>query len=351
VLKVNVSDLRNRLPEYLEKAQAGEEIPVTRRGRVIARLTAAQEARAGAKERLLSANVAGTHRESIGFRITRRTSHWPKSAEYLPREKLHRIVEDLVQKRLARAIHLGFIGMTGRMLDSFEMIPRPLLEHLGDTLGIAVPTLASLRALYSRRSTLFEHQRFQRDCTPTPCFAPTIHAESIDEGQDLRSTRNLSFAFGLLILLALSRPAFTDPVKTPDPGPEDTCPVCGMFVAKYPEWIATVLYKDGHAHHFDGAKDLFKYLLDMPKWAPGHGGEDIAQIGVTEYYGLSRIAAKQAWYVIGSDVLGPMGHELVPLQTRADAEEFMRDHAGQRILQFDEVTLDLLTGLDDGRFR
>ena len=50
--------------------------------------------------------------------------------------------------------------MTGRMLDSFEMIPRPLLEHLGDTLGIAVPTLASLRALYSRRSTLFEHQRW-----------------------------------------------------------------------------------------------------------------------------------------------------------------------------------------------
>ncbi|MES9854890.1 MAG: hypothetical protein ABW170_24045 [Candidatus Thiodiazotropha sp. L084R] len=22
-----------------------------------------------------------------------------------------------------------------------------------------------------------------------------------------------------------------------------------MFVAKYPEWIATVVYKDGHAHH------------------------------------------------------------------------------------------------------
>jgi TnpA family transposase len=62
--------------------------------------------------------------------------------------------------QLAGAIHLGFIKMTGRMLDSFEMIPRPLLEHLGDILGIAVPTLASLRALYSRRSTLFEHQRW-----------------------------------------------------------------------------------------------------------------------------------------------------------------------------------------------
>lgn len=52
MLEVNVSDLRNRLPEYLAKAQAGEEILVTRRGRVIARLTAARDARSSAKQRL-----------------------------------------------------------------------------------------------------------------------------------------------------------------------------------------------------------------------------------------------------------------------------------------------------------
>jgi hypothetical protein len=62
--------------------------------------------------------------------------------------------------QLAAAIHIGFIKMTGQMLDSFEIIPRPLLEHVGDTLGIDVPTLAPLRALYSRRSTLFEHQQW-----------------------------------------------------------------------------------------------------------------------------------------------------------------------------------------------
>ena len=62
--------------------------------------------------------------------------------------------------QLAGAIHIGFIKMTGRTLDAFETIPRPLLKHLGETLGIAVPTLASLRALYRRRSTLFEHQQW-----------------------------------------------------------------------------------------------------------------------------------------------------------------------------------------------
>ena len=36
--EVNVSELRNHLPEYLARAELGEEILVTRRGRVIARL-------------------------------------------------------------------------------------------------------------------------------------------------------------------------------------------------------------------------------------------------------------------------------------------------------------------------
>ena len=154
----------------------------------------------------------------------------------------------------------------------------------------------------------------------------------------------------LLVLMTMSATAPGEPVSVPDPGTRDTCPVCGMFVAKYPEWTATVLYKDGHAHHFDGAKDLFKYLLDLSRWAPGHDAADIAAVAATDYYSLERIAARGAWYVIGSDVLGPMGHELIPLRTREDAEEFMDDHAGRRILRFDEVTPQLLLDLDAGRF-
>ncbi|MFZ1576240.1 MAG: nitrous oxide reductase accessory protein NosL, partial [Chromatiaceae bacterium] len=128
------------------------------------------------------------------------------------------------------------------------------------------------------------------------------------------------------------------------------CPVCGMFVAKYPHWTATVLYRDGHAHHFDGAKDLFKYLFDLPKWAPGHQAEDIIAIAVIEYYGLDRIPARDAWFVIGSDVLGPMGHEFVPLASEADAQEFLRDHAGKRILRFEAVTSELPDHLDAANF-
>ena len=140
------------------------------------------------------------------------------------------------------------------------------------------------------------------------------------------------------------------PVDLPAPGPRDICPVCGMFVAKYPEWIATIEYEDGRVLHFDGAKDFFKYLRDMPKYAPDRSPDQIAAMGVTEYYGLSRVDARAALYSVGSDVLGPMGHELVPLANDADAADFTRDHKGRKLLAFDEVALPLLADLDQGHF-
>jgi len=140
------------------------------------------------------------------------------------------------------------------------------------------------------------------------------------------------------------------PVDLPPPGPRDTCPVCGMFVAKYPEWIATVLWDDGEAVHFDGAKDFFKYLDDLEKYAPGRSRDQIAGMGVTEYYDLRLVDAQDALYAIGSDVLGPMGHELVPLMTEEDATDYMRDHRGMRLVGFEDVTGAMLTGLDAGRF-
>jgi nitrous oxide reductase accessory protein NosL len=122
-----------------------------------------------------------------------------------------------------------------------------------------------------------------------------------------------------------------------------------MFVAKYPQWLAAIVYKDNHAHYFDGAKDMFKYLLSFPKYAPGHKQEDIAVIAVSEYYDLRRVNAMEAVYVIGSDVTGPMGHELVPFASREDAEEFIQDHKGRIVLSGD-VSLEMLAKLDRGVF-
>jgi copper chaperone NosL len=135
-------------------------------------------------------------------------------------------------------------------------------------------------------------------------------------------------------------------VVVPAPAPADTCPVCGMFVARYPQWIATAVWKDGTAVHFDGSKDLFTYLLKLSTYSPRRSLQDVVVIAVTEFYDLRRIDARQTFYVMGSDVLGPMGRELVPLATRADAEEFARDHHGTRVLTFSQVTMQVIRQID-----
>lgn len=143
-------------------------------------------------------------------------------------------------------------------------------------------------------------------------------------------------------------PARADEVVVPPPPANAVCPVCGMFVAKFPEWVAAVVYMDGHAHYFDGAKDMFKFLARPKYYVPGHRPEDVATIAVTDYYETARIDARTAFYVIGSDVLGPMGHELVPFLTRSAAADFIKDHGGSAILTFDQVTPAIIERLDRG---
>ena len=130
------------------------------------------------------------------------------------------------------------------------------------------------------------------------------------------------------------------------PKPADKCPVCGMFVAKYPDWMAQAIYRDGSYAVFDGAKDLFKYLFNLPTYAPTKRATDIAALYVTDYYSLSLVDGKAAWYVLGSDVLGPMGRELIPVAAEKEARQFMVDHKGKRLLRFAEVAADALKGLD-----
>ena len=125
------------------------------------------------------------------------------------------------------------------------------------------------------------------------------------------------------------------------PGRDEKCPVCGMFVYKYPDWATGILFADGRREVFDGAKDLFRYYFDMRRFGGKKGPEDVAVVFVTDYYSLEPIDGRAAFYVIGSDVFGPMGKELVPFASRVGAEEFLRDHGGRRIIVFDEVEREL----------
>ena len=52
MLNVNVTELRSHLPDYLKKVRAGEEVAVTSRGKVIARLVPEVDETVVARQRL-----------------------------------------------------------------------------------------------------------------------------------------------------------------------------------------------------------------------------------------------------------------------------------------------------------
>jgi len=161
-----------------------------------------------------------------------------------------------------------------------------------------------------------------------------------------RSAIALEFIIiSLMLFLITTSPSAgqKEPVR---PSPRDKCPVCGMFVVKQPDFIAEIIFKDSAYAVFDGAKDMFKYYFNLGKYNPKRKYADIDAIYATDYYRLTFIDGYKAYYVGGSDVYGPMGRELISFGKSSDAEEFKRDHKGKAILQFKDITYDVIKGLD-----
>ena len=119
---------------------------------------------------------------------------------------------------------------------------------------------------------------------------------------------------------------------------DDKCPICGMFVYKYKKWAAQIYYGDTH-YTFDGVKDMMKYYF--------LNTDNISKILVTDYYSQDVINAHKAYFVVGSDVYGPMGDELIPFKSRSEAEVFSIDHKALKILKFSEINKKEIYKLDE----
>jgi len=124
------------------------------------------------------------------------------------------------------------------------------------------------------------------------------------------------------------------------------CAVCGMFVAKYPIWVA-VIESSGKSRYFDGAKDMLAFYFN-PRAFGGSDADRKGAIWVKDYYSLKWIDGRKAFYVTGSDIMGPMGHEFIPFDGRSAAETFMQDHKGKKILAFSDITPEMVDSMRRG---
>ena len=65
-------------------------------------------------------------------------------------------------RRVAAAIQMLFLRASGRPLDRFATVPKTLLRSVCDALETPAVSIASLRSLYARRQTLYEHQAWAK---------------------------------------------------------------------------------------------------------------------------------------------------------------------------------------------
>ena len=111
----------------------------------------------------------------------------------------------------------------------------------------------------------------------------------------------------------------------------DRCAHCGMRIAADSPFRTGATSASGGASSFDTPKCLFRWLQS----SAGSGARDIWAL---DYYRRERRDATTLFLVLGSDVLGPMGHDLVPVEGRERADRFSSEHHGTRVLAFSEIT-------------
>lgn len=154
------------------------------------------------------------------------------------------------------------------------------------------------------------------------------------------------FLLALFFCQVIACSAFAADKVPPAPSAKAKCPVCGMFVAKYHDWVSAITFKDSTTVFFDGPKDMFRFYLNPGKFGSSKKQSDVASIYVKDYYSLAPVDGRGAFYVIGSDVLGPMGKELVPFAKKEHAEGFLTDHGGKSVIRFGEIDALMLKSLE-----
>jgi hypothetical protein len=119
---------------------------------------------------------------------------------------------------------------------------------------------------------------------------------------------------------------------------EQRCPVGGMVIGGKDGQGATITYKEGrvvgfagaaaavskegHAVGFEGARCLFIYKSVLQKY--GIDVRDIKSQLATDFASRKMIDLPKGFLVLGSDVKGPIGFELIALSTKEEAEISMR---------------------------
>ena len=123
----------------------------------------------------------------------------------------------------------------------------------------------------------------------------------------------------------------------------DSCQNCGMFWANYPKSAAFLETQEGRQLNFCSNRCMFTVVLSTKP------SLKIKKTSVVDYFTQQKTEGQTAFYVIGSDQMGAMGHDFIAHKSKEAAQEFETEHQGKKTVTFQEVTLDLVQKVSTGK--
>ena len=123
--------------------------------------------------------------------------------------------------------------------------------------------------------------------------------------------------------------------------------MCGMQPYKHPRWMSEIELSNDKKLHFASVKCMMLFYYKNDKWddlglkEPKEKFEHIKALRIQDYNSLKIIDAKKAFYVYGGHIMSPKGDDLVPFQYEKDAENFIKENGGNKILTWKDFKLDL----------
>lgn len=173
--------------------------------------------------------------------------------------------------------------------------------------------------------------------------------------------RHFSLSFSLLFVMLAILPGLVLTGCSEEPGSStlaapqpitdsDACHVCGMTITSFPGPKGQTFMKgDSQALKFCSTLELFVFLKQPENETQvSHSYvHNLAETSWEEPADNAYIRAVDAWYVVGHDQLGAMGHTLAPFAGQDQAKAFSDEHGG-KIIRFEDIDLELLGKLGRG---
>ncbi|MGD8366179.1 MAG: nitrous oxide reductase accessory protein NosL [Desulfobacterales bacterium] len=167
-----------------------------------------------------------------------------------------------------------------------------------------------------------------------------------------RRIRIVVLMVGLLSALAACR----DPGGSPGQGPaparrgldadgrmqisrQDRCPVCAMPVAEHERFSAAVVVADGSTFYFCTPGCMLRAWLKPERYLNRSRAQLVKPVA-RDYFTGDCIDGRNALWVSGSDVIGPMGPALVALKSDDELTAFRKRHGAGRVFRLSALRVE-----------